>query len=216
MAWPTQWTWVWLDSGSWWWTGRPGVLRFMGWQRIGHDRATEMNWSIAWSFWWPAPIQEPTKSCLIRIKDAPSALITKEFKRVLESLSGTKTVIRTKVFLEFLLLKKLQEFLGALCQQLGTEIMCIYICSFFPLLSHTHLHLENTHFLSGWANPEIYSVIGWLSVLFNWLRCGSIWPRNHLFLQTPNPIILFNHLNNSILHKYLVTWGHNHDLLSNS
>ena len=33
MASPTQWTWVWVDSGSWWWTGRPGVLRFMGSQR---------------------------------------------------------------------------------------------------------------------------------------------------------------------------------------
>ena len=30
MASPTQWTWVWVNSGSWWWTGRPGVLRFMG------------------------------------------------------------------------------------------------------------------------------------------------------------------------------------------
>ena len=39
----TRWTWVWLNSGSRWWTGRPGVLRFMGSQRGGHDWATEMN-----------------------------------------------------------------------------------------------------------------------------------------------------------------------------
>ena len=44
MASPTQWTWVWVDSGSWWWTARPGVLRFMGSQRVGHDWATELNW----------------------------------------------------------------------------------------------------------------------------------------------------------------------------
>ena len=44
MASPTQWTWVWVNSGSWWWTGRPGVLRFMGLQRVGHDWATELNW----------------------------------------------------------------------------------------------------------------------------------------------------------------------------
>ena len=44
MASPTQWTWVWVDSGSWWWTGRPGVLRFMGSQRVRHDWATELNW----------------------------------------------------------------------------------------------------------------------------------------------------------------------------
>ena len=47
MASPTQWTWVWVDSGSWWWTGRPGVLQFMGSQRVGHHWATEMNWTEA-------------------------------------------------------------------------------------------------------------------------------------------------------------------------
>ena len=41
MASPTQWTWVWVSSRSWWWTGRPGVLRLMGSQRVGHDWATE-------------------------------------------------------------------------------------------------------------------------------------------------------------------------------
>ena len=45
MASPTQWTCVWVDSGSWWWTGRPGMLRFMGSQRVGHDWATELNWT---------------------------------------------------------------------------------------------------------------------------------------------------------------------------
>ena len=45
MASLTQWTWVWMDSWSWWWTGRPGVLRFMGSQRVGHDWATELNWT---------------------------------------------------------------------------------------------------------------------------------------------------------------------------
>ena len=40
---PTQWTWVWVNSGSWWWTGRPGVLWFVGWQRVRHDWATELN-----------------------------------------------------------------------------------------------------------------------------------------------------------------------------
>ena len=47
MASPTQWTWVWVDSGSWWWTGRPGVLRFMGSQRVRHDWETELNWMHA-------------------------------------------------------------------------------------------------------------------------------------------------------------------------
>ena len=39
------WTWVWGDSRSWWWTGRPGMLRFMGQQVVGHDWATELNWT---------------------------------------------------------------------------------------------------------------------------------------------------------------------------
>ena len=37
---------VWVDSKSWWWTGRPGVLQSMGSQRVGHDWATELNWGI--------------------------------------------------------------------------------------------------------------------------------------------------------------------------
>ena len=45
MAWPTQWTWVWVNFESRWWTGRPGVLQSMGWQRVGHDWATELNWT---------------------------------------------------------------------------------------------------------------------------------------------------------------------------
>ena len=45
MASPTRWTWVWVNSGSWWWTGKPGVLQFMGSQRGGHDWATELNWT---------------------------------------------------------------------------------------------------------------------------------------------------------------------------
>ena len=50
MASLTRWTWVWVNSGSWWWTGRPGVLWFMGSQRVGHDWATELNWTeLNWS-----------------------------------------------------------------------------------------------------------------------------------------------------------------------
>ena len=44
---PSQWTWVWVNSGSWWWTGRPGVLQSMGSQRVKHDWLTELNWTEA-------------------------------------------------------------------------------------------------------------------------------------------------------------------------
>ena len=58
MASLTWWTWVWVNSRSWWWTRRPGVLQFMESQRVGHDWATELNWTelkkrfnrISW-FW---------------------------------------------------------------------------------------------------------------------------------------------------------------------
>ena len=45
MASPTQWTWVWVNSGSWWWTGRHGMLQSMGSQRVRHDWVTELNWT---------------------------------------------------------------------------------------------------------------------------------------------------------------------------
>ena len=53
MASLTRWTWVWVDSGIWWWTGRPGVLQFVGSQRIGHDWAIELNWwNLERWYWW--------------------------------------------------------------------------------------------------------------------------------------------------------------------
>ena len=58
MASPTQWTWVWVNSGSWWWTGRPGVLQFMRSQRVRYDWATELNWTyynisiVGEGTWW--------------------------------------------------------------------------------------------------------------------------------------------------------------------
>ena len=60
MASPTQWTWVWVSSGRWWWTGKPGVLQSMGLQRVGHDWTDiirrEMNdrlsdFSLKWHLW---------------------------------------------------------------------------------------------------------------------------------------------------------------------
>ena len=46
MASPTRWTWVWVNSGSCWWTGRPGVLQFTGLQRVGHDWVSELTESL--------------------------------------------------------------------------------------------------------------------------------------------------------------------------
>ena len=80
MASPTWWTWVWVNSGRWWWTGRPGVLRFMGWQRVGHDWAIELNWT-------------PT-----RIRGRVQILATELFIRQGEfSLTATNTFVVLKL-----------------------------------------------------------------------------------------------------------------------
>ena len=50
MASLTRWSWVWVNSGGWWWTGRPGVLQFMVSQRVGHDWVTELNWILHWAY----------------------------------------------------------------------------------------------------------------------------------------------------------------------
>ena len=73
MASPTQSTWVWVNSWSWWWTGKSGVLQFMGSQRVRHDWTTDLNWElfclwiwgegrnlekvITWTFFWLKPLK---------------------------------------------------------------------------------------------------------------------------------------------------------------
>ena len=48
---PTQWQWVWINFGSWWWTGRPGVLQSMGSQSQTRLRDwTELNWTLKWTY----------------------------------------------------------------------------------------------------------------------------------------------------------------------
>ena len=46
MASLNQFTWVWVNSGWWWWTGKPGVLQSMGSQRVRHDWEIELNWTL--------------------------------------------------------------------------------------------------------------------------------------------------------------------------
>ena len=60
MSSPTQWTWVWANSGSWWWTGKPGLMQSMGLQRVRHDLATQQE-DIRTSSWRVNQIQEKMK-----------------------------------------------------------------------------------------------------------------------------------------------------------
>ena len=68
MASLTRWTWVWVNSGSWWWTGRPGVLQFMGSQRVGHDWATELNWMHSY---WFLSFDKGTRWCQLSTTEGP-------------------------------------------------------------------------------------------------------------------------------------------------
>ena len=62
MASPTQWTWVWVNSGSWWWTGRPGVWQFMGLQRVRHNWVTELSPNLHISLSWVISSNIPSNS----------------------------------------------------------------------------------------------------------------------------------------------------------
>jgi len=68
MASLTQWSWVWVNSEIWWWTGRPGVLWFMGSQTVGYDWVTELNWT----------------ECLINATVLKGQFSTKYFKTIIK------------------------------------------------------------------------------------------------------------------------------------
>ena len=68
---PTGWTWVWVNSGSWWWTGRPGVLWLMGLQGVRHNWATELNWTDGALINGINVLRKknPERSCKTQLKD---------------------------------------------------------------------------------------------------------------------------------------------------
>ena len=79
----TQWTWVLVDSGSWWWTERPGMLQYMGLQRVWHDWAIELNWSFILILSQIEPAKTPSCRLLCPFDVSRSFLST-------SLLSGTK------------------------------------------------------------------------------------------------------------------------------
>ena len=83
MASLTWWMWVWVNSGSWWWTGRPGVLRFMGSQRVGHDWVTELNWTDAFIYFGCAAWRDFTTRAPAMKAPSPNLWTTREFTRLL-------------------------------------------------------------------------------------------------------------------------------------
>ena len=67
MASPIQWTWIWASSGSWRWTGKPGVLQSLGSQRVGHNWVTELNW-LNYKSEWFSLISAIFKSTLCKLR----------------------------------------------------------------------------------------------------------------------------------------------------
>ena len=115
MASLTQWTWVWVNSGSWWWTGRPGVLWFMGSQRVGHNWTTELNWipnyianrlNQSWAWTWVLNWVLFPEHCIIFTFQDFSAytwgfcLCTGKYSQTLEQTGPS--IVSAKVFLNLL------------------------------------------------------------------------------------------------------------------
>jgi len=74
MALLTRWMWVSVNSGSWWWTGRPGMLRFMGSQGVGHDWVTDLIWSGQWHVYWSQNVQEEPKESNVHLSNLLAVL----------------------------------------------------------------------------------------------------------------------------------------------
>ena len=77
MASPTQWTWVWVSSRSWWWTGKPGVLQSMGSHKVGLDWGTELNWRPKKEIfkWYDNTRKQQQQNTIERDWQAPNLII---------------------------------------------------------------------------------------------------------------------------------------------
>ena len=75
----TRWAWGWASSRSWWWTGKPGMLQSMGSQRVGHDWATELNWTD----WTILSSTTPSSFCL-NLSQHQSLFSSHQVAKVLE------------------------------------------------------------------------------------------------------------------------------------
>ena len=84
MASLTQWTWVWVNYRSWWWTGRPGMLQSIGLQRVRHEWATELNWPEHMSS------ESPGASLLFRILHSLDLLLLNVGDHFVSPASGSK------------------------------------------------------------------------------------------------------------------------------
>ena len=98
---PTLWTWVWVNSRSWWWTGRTGVLWFMGSQRVGHDWASELNWSTIIHIYIIDVIAHKTCPFLLSLKTA-DRLLTVMYSLGFPLLNQSRKIVKNLTWKDFL------------------------------------------------------------------------------------------------------------------
>ena len=124
MASLTWWTWIWVNSGSWWWTGRPGVLQLMGSQRVRHDWATEMNWNWTETELRIFTVFLPNGKCLlISWLQAPSVVILEPKKIKFVTIFNASPAICHEV--------------------MGLDAMILVFWMFLSQLSHSPLSLSS-------------------------------------------------------------------------
>ena len=124
MASLTQWTWAWASSGSWWWTGKPGVLQSVGLQRVGHDWVTELNWT---AFPWTVKVQMLPEFFPVgtSLSSASDCLMASHMKSLLTTLlwPGLRCSMKSSL-------------INPLSSPFWVFLLCFY-CSLDLIVSHT-------------------------------------------------------------------------------
>ena len=133
----TRWTWVWVNSGSWWWTGRPGVLSFMGSQRVGHDWVTELNWTEA------TTEASPKMQGLNNNATRTGNFFFMQMNFVLQDSEWTDKRRTRSTWWQATLILVIRSFPEVFCLKVhAVPINCSIGSFFFKLGSSPNLHLE--------------------------------------------------------------------------
>ena len=171
----TRWTWVWVNSGSWWWTGRPGVLRFMGSQRVRHDSVTEQQHHHH------NKMQNACSEVHIQLHELlhiyspmwqPTTLIHRTFpvKKKAPAYFSQSMLPPATRYLSSWFLSPLVRFFLAVKICVSEDIHCISFCVWllFSTLIHLAVHIHSMFFFMFGKIPlDKHSTI-YLSVLGPW------------------------------------------------
>ena len=198
MALPTQWTWVWVDSGSWWWTGRPGMLWFMGSQRVEHDWATELDWTeslfieLLWTcypFWDKKLVRLGRKMKLKSWDHEDIKELVKERIVILSDLvreEWEKEIFSYFIFFSFMYLFSLQYCIGFAIHW-HESAMGVHV---FPILNPppTSVPIPSLWFIPCTIREHPVSCIEpWLAIRFTYDNLHVSMPFSHIILPSPSP-----------------------------